>query len=504
MTEEQAIRDRLSDRWWRLNNLYWIKDKQGRRVKFQPNWAQKHLYNNLWYLNLILKARQLGMTTFIQIFMLDACLFNKNQSAGVIAHNREDAEEFFSQKIKYAYDNLPDWLKAEIPNTSDSAKKLAFSNGSSIRVGTSLRSGTLQYLHISEFGKICAKYPEKAEEIISGSLNTVEAGCFVFIESTAEGAWGRFYDMCMEARGKAVDKLSKLDYRFFFFPWWRDPSYSMDETVEDPDTTSYLDYLSETSEIELTEGQRNWYSAKKRTQRGKMKQEYPSTPEEAFERVAEYAVYGAEMRAAHEDGRIGRLPYEIGYPVHTFWDLGRSKTDQTCIWFMQFVKGEYLFIDYYQNAQRDIAHYVQVMQSKGYVYGTDHLPHDGGHNDFNMTDYASHLRKLGRSNVVVVDRIPDLNLGIQATREMFPKCRFDSEKCTDGLAALGAYRFGYDEKKATLVAPVHDWASHPSDAFRQAAQGFKGRSNTIQPHMSERRREAIRRNQTKSGASWIV
>ncbi|MDA9090794.1 terminase, partial [Porticoccaceae bacterium] len=88
---------RLDDQWWRLNNLYYITDKQGRKVKFKPNWAQKQLFNKMWYLNIILKARQLGMTTFIQLFMLDVCLFNDNQTAGVIAHNREDAEDFFDK-----------------------------------------------------------------------------------------------------------------------------------------------------------------------------------------------------------------------------------------------------------------------------------------------------------------------------------------------------------------------------------------------------------------------
>ena len=105
---------------------------------------------------------------------------------------REDAEDFFNKKIKFAYDNLPEWLKAERVATSDSSKMLAFSNGSSIRVGTSLRSGTYQYLHISEFGKLCAQRPDRAEEIIAGAINTVEVGSFIFIESTGEGAYGRF------------------------------------------------------------------------------------------------------------------------------------------------------------------------------------------------------------------------------------------------------------------------------------------------------------------------
>ena len=80
--EFQRAADLLSDWRWRLSNLYFITDKEGRRVQFGMNWAQESLFDNMHYCNAILKARQLGFTTFIQIFMLDACLFNDNIRAG--------------------------------------------------------------------------------------------------------------------------------------------------------------------------------------------------------------------------------------------------------------------------------------------------------------------------------------------------------------------------------------------------------------------------------------
>ena len=76
------------------------------------------------------------------------------------------------------------------------------SNNSSIRVGTSLRSGTLQYLHISEYGKLCAQFADKAREVRTGALNTFQAGQVVFIESTAEGKEGHFFEMCETAQAK--------------------------------------------------------------------------------------------------------------------------------------------------------------------------------------------------------------------------------------------------------------------------------------------------------------
>lgn len=475
MTEEQQIRAKLSDRWWRLNNLYWIIDKRGRKVKFTPNWAQKYFYNNMWFLSLILKARQLGFTTFIQIFMLDACLFNQNTSAGVIAHNREDAEDFFTKKIKYAFDNLPPWLRKELTATSDSAKKLAFSNGSSIRVGTSLRSGTYQYLHISEFGKICAKFPDKAEEIVTGALNTVDAGQFIFIESTAEGAYGRFFEMCQEAKGKAREALTKLDWAFFFFSWWQHPDYILEGDVEaDEASEAYFRKLESRLEIKISQERRNWYMKKKATQRSKMTQEYPSTPEEAFQRISEYSVYGSEMKELREAERIGDFPYDPSRPVITGWDLGRSKTDATVIWFMQDMGGRYRLIDYYSEFKKPVKHYAKVLQNKPYVYNRHLLPHDGNTNDFELKDYKQRLQKQGVKNIEIVPRIGHFNEGIQAMRDFLPLCEFDEDNCADGILSVESYRYEYDEKDGTFKQPRHDWSSHAESALRQIAQGYKG------------------------------
>jgi hypothetical protein len=80
---------------------------------------------------------------------------------------------------------------------------LTLLNNSSIRVSTSHPSGTLNYLHISEYGKLCPKYPKNAREARTGAVNTVEAGQVVFVESTAKGQKGHFYQLCDEALAPA-------------------------------------------------------------------------------------------------------------------------------------------------------------------------------------------------------------------------------------------------------------------------------------------------------------
>lgn len=227
---EYPILKNLSDRTWRLKNLYYIKDKQGNRVKFVPNWAQIDLLNDKHPCQVILKARQLGITTFYCIKLLDAVLWEDFVNCGIIAHTLNDAQSLFVDKLKFTFDHLHPALRPLFKTVGDSAKELRFSHGSAIRVGTSLRSSTLNYLHISEMGKIVAKYPEKAREVISGALQTLAPGQHCYIESTAEGKEGFFHDLCMHAkRDKEQGKeLGLLDYSFHFFPWHQEKNYTLD------------------------------------------------------------------------------------------------------------------------------------------------------------------------------------------------------------------------------------------------------------------------------------
>lgn len=284
---ELEITERFKNKFWRLNNLYWIIDKSGKRVLFNVNEVQERLFDELWYMNIVLKARQFGVTTFTDLYFLDEVIFNPNVEAGIIAHNKEDAQKIFRRKIQYPYRNLPEGLKKERYPITDSRQELALNNNSVIYVGTSMRSGTLQYLHVSEHGKICKKYPEKAEEIKTGSLNAVEAGQMVVIESTAEGAVGDFFDFCQVAyQNKISDrKLTPLDFKFHFFPWFMMGEYAMDiKGVDIPERLEkYFNNLERSLKITLSPQQRAWYAKKESLMGYKMKQEYPSTVEEAFE-----------------------------------------------------------------------------------------------------------------------------------------------------------------------------------------------------------------------------
>ncbi|RUM74140.1 MAG: hypothetical protein DSZ10_02150, partial [Sulfurovum sp.] len=72
-----------------------------------------------------------------------------------------DEAATLKERLERAYDNLPEELLnfLGVKNTVRNTKEFALSNDSKIYIATSFRSGTLQFLHISEFGKISAKNP---------------------------------------------------------------------------------------------------------------------------------------------------------------------------------------------------------------------------------------------------------------------------------------------------------------------------------------------------------
>lgn len=473
----ELAKQRLSDPKWRINNLYYIVDKQGRKVKFKLNWAQESLYNNMWYCNVILKARQLGISTFVCLLFLDRCLFNSNQSAGIIAHTREDAEHIF-RRVKFAYDSLPDHLKDIIQAENDTSNMLKFSNGSSLRVGTSLRSSTFQYLHISEFGKICAKYPDKAQEIVTGSLNTVAPGQYIFIESTAEGKEGYFYDICKRSQTMKDDELSKIDFKFHFYPWWKEPAYRIGNVVRmEKETLEYFDHL-ESLGIKLDYEQKAWYAAREAVQKEDMNREYPSTPEEAWEVSNEGFYYGKQMSIARVDGRIIRIPYDESLPVHTAWDLGYN--DSTAIWFFQVISKEIRLIDYVEGSGESLAHWLGVLKSKEYAYDKHIAPHD-----IMVHEYTSGMSRQSAARKMGINFIPaqkvDIISGIDAVRNILNRCWFDEKKCSQGIKCLENYKKEWDDKHACWRSnPLHNWASHGADAFRTLVTGLNYITNTNQ------------------------
>jgi hypothetical protein len=504
--EFEALQAVLNDRDTRLKSLYYIKDKKGKKVLFQPNPAQLYALKNLWYLTIILKSRQHGITTFFAILYLDSCLFNPNMRAGIIAQTEDDAREIFDSKVKFAYENLPEAVKEQRRNVVDRVDKMEFSNGSSIYVDCSMRSMTLQYLHISEYGKICAKYPERSAEIVSGAFNTVAPECYITVESTAEGADGDFYDRCKKAENLARSgkKPNTIDFKFLFIGWYCDPINTLDPdtvllTKEDIDyfekITAEINALSDSGIImpmpgrELSAGQKAWYVAKKEQQKEKMTQEHPSTPEEAFYASGDGKYFRHEFIYLYSNNRICNVPWEPSVPVDVSWDLGLD--NYMSIWFYQKVMKENRLIRHYQGYGKNLSHYVNYILSQGYTLGTNFLPHDANHRRPGTTDdlktVADMLHDLGIKKTHVVERTSNKVASIETAQNFLKTCWIDAVNCADGIIALENYKKRQASNGRFLDAPYHDDKGYcdSADALMCMACGQAGNK----PKSNVKRRE---------------
>ena len=484
-SEDDQFAANMADPIWRLSNLYYIltkgDDGQASTIKFTPNETQLLIIARLWHRNIILKARQLGCTTLICLMWLDHALFNANQRCGVIAQDKEAAETIFKDKVKFAYDRLPEVLKHAMPLERDSATQLKFAhNNSSIRVATSMRASTIHRLLVSEFGKICAKAPDKATEITTGSLQAVPKSGICVIESTAEGQGGDFYRMTQlaEADGQTGKKLSAKDYRFHFFPWWRAPEYTLnpDLVIIREKDAKYFHELEAKETVTLSAGQKAWYVATRKSdfadEESKMWQEYPSTSAEAFQQSTEGTYYAAQMATARKAHRITVVPHTAGVPVNTFWDIGHS--DGTAVWLHQRIGLQDRFIGYIEGWGEPYSHFVNELQRTGYVWGTHYLPHDGAHirqgQEINISPKKM-LENLGLRNIAIVPVISSLQDGIQLTRDKFSTCWFDEERCAAGIAHLQMYRKRWNAVTANWSnEPLKDVHTEGADSFRQWAQ----------------------------------
>jgi len=273
-----------------MSHFYYIVDKNLKKIIFKKNRAQEDFDKRKTNRNIILKSRRIGFTTYEAIDMLDDTLFTLNFTGLFTAHTQNDAEDIFDNKINYAWKNLDEDYKGMWDVDSSNANKLKFDfkegSFSSITVSNSGRSGTNNRVHVSEYAKLCAKYPLKAEEIISGTFPSVPPEGRIDIESTGEGMSGNFYELFIEAHNR---KRPARDQEFtaFFYNWtWDDEEIAKIKQAipikEMEESRRFEEYqkLHNLSDIQITYYYNKWCALNKDWD--KLHQEYPITPEESF------------------------------------------------------------------------------------------------------------------------------------------------------------------------------------------------------------------------------
>lgn len=204
----------------------------------------------------------------------------------------------------------------------------------------------------------------------------------------------------------------------------------------------------------------------------------------SFSAPLQGAYYEKQMAGVMSDGRITKVAHEPELPVHTAWDLGMD--DSTSIFCFQLPKdGQPRIIDYIEASGEGLPYYAKELDQRAnkrsWTFGTHFAPHDIAVREIGTgRTRLETARSLGIRFTIVEKS--DLEDGIEACRQLIPKCWFDEGKSARGIECLKSYRKEWDERlRVYRNKPRHDEFSHGADAFRTLAMGIR----TKNPRRSE-------------------
>ena len=267
-----------------VESMFPVMTKSGQLAPFKFNWAQRELDRNWATRNLIPKARQLGVSTFVLARWTAACLMHENINAVVVSHE-SNATQRLLQKVHFFLDNL----RGPKPEVKKARNRIEFKKtGSTFFIGTAGsdnfgRGDTIHRLHCSEYA-----FWENGPSLLKGMLASIPVvGSEVAIESTGKG-YNDYAQRCFRAR----DQVGAVGatYACHFLNWLQDPTYAIQlSRAEEEAFMGSLDpELEEDKLVELlTPAQlafrRNKIIEEYDGDLTMFKQEYPITLDECFQ-----------------------------------------------------------------------------------------------------------------------------------------------------------------------------------------------------------------------------
>lgn len=320
-----------------------IVDKAGDDQRFGDvmSWPQKDLLSRVEadiaagrsVRYIVLKARQIGISTLIEALMYSMAMARENFSGLVVAHEAHSSQHLLKM-TRYYYESF--WGKDAFPTRHLAVNQLAWHHvNSHIRIATAKnekagRSQTLQFLHASE----CAFWDD-AEVLMTGLQQAVSRRprTCIFLESTANGVGGYFYSTWNRSLA------GETSYTPLFYPWWAHPEYTAEEiglgylaegefVPADDEEKALMKFLARPRKVvqghypAMTPLQiksrlvwrREILSTECQGDLSKFHQEYPSVPEEAFIATGTNAFDLTRLRKVYEPirGDVGRLIEDTG------------------------------------------------------------------------------------------------------------------------------------------------------------------------------------------------
>jgi hypothetical protein len=469
---------------WRLNNIYSIVNKQGKKVRFVMNRSQHLVYAAALRHPriIILKSRQQGISTFWLISFFDDALTRPDFSIGLMAQGQDEAAVLL-ERVKKLWLDLHTDIKTylNVNLETDNTKAISFSSRSVIFIRTSFRSATLQRLHISEMGKIANNSPKKAKETKSGSLQAVAQGLLAVIESTAEGD-NMFKDMWDNAVTYSGN-LSPKDFYPVFLSWLGDPDCIVE--TDQPINSVHEKYFNELEEelgYKLTRQQKNFWIVQYRELGEKIFEEYPATPVEAFMATKEGHYY-SKLYLQYVVGlnrEVDQL-YDKNLAVQLAVDLGMNDTNVLIPF--QYYTEEFRVFDEFADTGQPIKYYCDWIKRRHWFHNLEHviLPHDAEVRE--LTSGKTRLQVFEEelatdldgnpTNITftVLPRTESVNEDIDKVRTAITKL-WIAKVCTYVKKCLLNYTKEWNEKKEVWRdKPYHDEHSNGADAIRQMVIG---------------------------------
>jgi len=319
-----ALRRMWPDERTYIERTHFIKTKQpGVIAQLRFNYVQQRFYDhvivkarneNLPIRALLLKARQMGVSTMLQSWHYEQCDREPNRQALTISYDQDSSTELF-MKGDFLHRNM--WFAQETVRNSDQTLELKNGSLSTVRTAGNLSAGrgdTYHHFHASEVPMWA-----DASETLNSALQAIpeRAGTSVVMESTAKGAVGEFYDAWRKA------EAGGSYYVPFFAPWFWDPEYTT--PFASPDHENAFGRTLDLTErrllethglaIEQLHWRRRTIAGKCQGSEAKFRQEYPSTAKEAFLTTGS-PVFSAEAIARLEENCtrplwVGNIHLEI-------------------------------------------------------------------------------------------------------------------------------------------------------------------------------------------------
>lgn len=202
-----------------IEQLLRVRTRSGGIAALKANAVQRAFEARRGQRNIVLKARQLGLTTWTAARFFLRTITRPGTLTLQVAHTQQAAEEIFRIVHRF-YEWLPDFVRNGALATSQlNARQMVFRElDSEYRVVTAGdrnagRGLTVQNLHCSEL----ARWPGDAAETLAGLRAALSPDAEVILESTPDGVGGCFHDEWRNAEQTGVVR--------HFFPWWMELRY---------------------------------------------------------------------------------------------------------------------------------------------------------------------------------------------------------------------------------------------------------------------------------------